>query len=245
MPSKFCGPNNTFEEWSLNESGIAVLPVGAFEQHGYHLPLATDTIHATHLAEFVAKELDAMLLAAIPYGTSMEHKCFRGTISLTPEVLMAIIDNIVDELESQNINRMIIINGHGGNFAMAPAVRKINYADRKIKVLLVAGNFVSRKNSEPEIHAGEGETSRMLAIAKNLVGDDRRSENPFLKDEAYIQSDLNTFGVGRMSSSGVWGNPKLATEAKGKKDLKEIKKNIIPYIKERLKRLDENPNYGK
>ncbi|PCJ52592.1 MAG: hypothetical protein COA79_23595 [Planctomycetota bacterium] len=245
MSSGFCDKNSISEEWQLNESGIAILPIGAFEQHGYHMPLCTDTIQADYFASYVAKELGAMLLPALPYGTSMEHKGFRGSISLKPNVLMALVENFADELESQNVRRLIIINGHGGNFAMAPTVRKINRADRKIKILLINSyTFTERRNKEPEIHSGEGETSVMLAIANKLVGNDRRVSNPTTAKEAYIQSDLNTFGVGRMTNTGVWGNPKDATVAKGKQDVKDTKKNIMPFIRERLRRLDEDSRYG-
>ena len=243
---QFCCGNDTTKKWQLNENGIAVLPMGATEQHGSHLPLNTDTITAEYFAEFAAKELNAMLLPPMPYGTSLEHAGFRGSISLKPEILIGFIQNLADELEAQNIRIFIIMNGHGGNFAMGPAVRQINRQDRNIKILIInCWEFQSLKTIEPEVHSGEGETSIMLAINKKLVGKiDPKSSNPSLQAEAYQQSDLNTFGVGRMSANGVWGNPENATLAKGLKQVAEIKKNIIPFIKERIKRLEKDPRYA-
>ncbi len=243
---QFCSGYDTSKKWQLNESGIAIMPMGATEQHGSHLPLNTDTLTAGYFAEYVAKELQAMLLPPMPFGTSLEHAGFRGTISLKPEVLISFIQNITDELEAQNIRFFIIMNGHGGNFAMSPAVRQINRQDRKIKVLIInCWEFQSHSTKQPEVHAGEGETSIMLAIDKKLVGDlNVPTSNPTLQEENFKQSDLNTFGVGRMTPHGVWGCPQHATQEKGKKQIAEIKKNIVPFILERIRRLEKDPRYG-
>jgi creatinine amidohydrolase len=243
---QFCSGYDTSQKWQLNESGIAIMPMGATEQHGSHLPLNTDTITASYFAEYVAKELHAMLLPPMPFGTSLEHAGFRGTISLKPEVLISFIQNITDELEAQNIRFFIIMNGHGGNFAMSPAVRQINRQDRKIKVLIInCWEFQNHPSKQPEVHAGEGETSLMLAIDKKLVGDlNVPISNPSLQAENFKQSDLNTFGVGRMTPHGIWGCPQHATQEKGKKQIADIKKNIVPFILERIKRLDKDPRYG-
>lgn len=243
---QFCSGYDTSKKWQLNESGIAIMPMGATEQHGSHLPLNTDTLTASYFAEFVAKELQAMLLPPMPFGTSLEHAGFRGTISLKPEVLISFIQNITDELEAQNIRFFIIMNGHGGNFAMSPAVRQINRQDRKIKVLIInCWEFQNLSTKQPEIHAGEDETSLMLAIDKKLVGDlNVPPSNPSLQEECFKQSDLNTFGVGRMTPHGIWGCPQHASIEKGKKQVSQIKKNIVPFIQERIKRLEKDPRYG-
>ena len=243
---QYCSDFDTTKKWQLNESGIAILPIGATEQHGGHLPLNTDTLTASYFAEFTAQKLDAMLLPAMPFGTSLEHAGFRGSISLKPEVLISFIQNIADELEAQNIRILIIMNGHGGNFAMAPAVRQINRQDRNIKILIInCWEFQNLKTEQPEVHSGEGETSLMLALHKNLVGDiHQKCSNPSLQAESYKQSDLNTFGVGRMSPSGVWGDPSKATLAKGQKQVLEIKKNMIPFIKERIRRIEKDSRYA-
>lgn len=243
---QFCSSYDTTQKWQLNETGVAIMPLGATEQHGSHLPLNTDTLTASYFAEFVAKEMHAMLLPPMPYGTSLEHAGFRGSISLKPEVLIAFIQNMTDELEAQNIKFFIIMNGHGGNFAMGPAVRQINRQDRKIKVLIInCWEFSNIKTIQPEVHSGEGETSLMLAIDKKLVGNlNVPPSNPSLQEEKFQQSDLNTFGIGRMTPHGVWGCPQHATIEKGKKQIAEIKKNIVPFILERIKRLEKESRYG-
>lgn len=238
----FVGPQQTSFEWLESSTDTAVLPIGAFEQHGHHLPLETDTVRAMYSGEHVARALNAALLPAIPYGTSLEHKGFRGTVSLTPEALTSIINAIVDELEQQSFTRLIIINGHGGNFAMFPCIRSINRADRPIKIIPVSPSaFYGRCNRTPEIHAGEAETSIMLAIGAP-VGDDRRDEDCFAT--GFLQSDLNIFGVGRINKDGVWGFPSKASKEKGESILESMHHGMLTFIKQRMELLDEDPAYG-
>lgn len=235
-------PNHTSFEWQASQTKIAVLPIGAFEQHGHHLPLDTDTVRAKHCAEFAAESLNAALLPAIPYGTSLEHKGFRGSISLSPDALTGIVQSIVNELESQSFNRLIIINGHGGNFSLFPCIRSINRADRPIKIIAASpGAFYTKNYEQNEVHAGENETSVMLAIGAP-VGDDRRDHD--CCDDGFIQSDLNTFGFGRMNRDGVWGFPTKATQDKGKVLINESYARMIDFIKQRLEWLEEEPAYG-
>lgn len=235
-------PHHTSFDWQAANTNIAVLPIGAFEQHGHHLPLNTDTVRADHCAQYVAESLDAALLPAIPYGTSLEHKGFRGSISLSPEALTRIVESITDDLESQSFDRLIIINGHGGNFALFPCIRSINRADRAIKIIAASpGAFYKKQYQQNEVHAGENETSIMLAIGAP-VGDDRRDHDCCA--DGFLQADLNTFGIGRMNKNGVWGFPSKATRDKGQTLINESYARMITFIKERLRWLDEDPAYG-
>ena len=127
----------TSPEWRKARPKLCVLPVGSFEQHSTHLPLATDNIQVEYFARFIARELGAALLPTLPYGTSLEHSGFPGTFTLRPETLMQIVRDIADAVERQGFTTMILLNGHGGNFALVPVVRDINRSDRKLKILLM------------------------------------------------------------------------------------------------------------
>ena len=164
---------STTFEWKNVRSGICILPVGSLEQHSHHMPLATDTIIGEYFSRFLAQELDAALLPALSIATSLEHTGFRGSFSLRPETLMAVIRDLADEAERQDFTTMVIVNAHGGNFSLAPVTRDINRVDRKIKIILCAPHSMSSTNVPGDIHAGESETSMMLHVCPELVGEER------------------------------------------------------------------------
>jgi creatinine amidohydrolase len=96
---------------------IAILPIGAEEEHGPHLPLATDTIMAVGFAERLSERLDGMLLPTIPYGETWTTSGYPSTISLSYNTVLANLLDIGASLEAQGVSALVIINGHFGNQA--------------------------------------------------------------------------------------------------------------------------------
>lgn len=236
----------TSPEWNLYQGGIAVWPVGAFEQHGRHLPLETDTLTATYFARRVAARLGGVVLPALTIGTSLEQAGFRGSLSLTPELLMALVRNMADELEKQNFTRLIIVNGHGGNFALYPAARAVNRDDRPIKVLVKGiGDVLDRDLGDgcKDLHAGKRETSVMLHLYPELVGDDRIDAAPDLAC-GFDQSDLTVFGFGRIVPEGCWGRPSEATAELGAQLCTDMENKLVTWAERTLAELDRDPRYG-
>ncbi len=241
---------STSREWEEADLKICVFPIGAFEQHSCHLPLAADDIEADYFGRFVAEELGAALLPTLNYGTSLEHSGFKGTISLKPETLMQIVRDVADEVEGQGFETMIIINGHGGNFALIPVVRDINRRDRRLKIILANGYGLvddgileCGDQGKPDIHAGEYETSLMLALRPELVGSERPDlEKPTV--EGFQQPDLSTFGVGYVAPAGAFGHPSMASREKGERILASLKRNLIALLRQRLTWLEQNRNYN-
>lgn len=246
-PKDILDGSKTSFEWRRRKPKLCVLPIGAFEQHSRHLPLQTDNFKVEYFARFIAGELGAALLPTLNYGTSLEQSGFAGTITLRAETLMHIIRDIASEVEGQGFKVLIILNGHGGNFALAPAVRDINRRDGKLKVLLV--NYYEHfdhsvlegpKRGLTDIHSGEFETSIMLALAPNVVGPDRRDMKP---RHAWKQSDLNTFAIRYFAPDGAPGYPSLGTPEKGDAIHASLKKNLVPFIRERLRWLQQDRTY--
>jgi creatinine amidohydrolase len=240
----------TSPQWRKARAKLCVLPVGAFEQHSSHLPLATDDIQVDYFGRFVARELGAALLPTLNYGTSLEHTGFQGTISLRPETLMQVIRDIAGEVERQGFTTMIVLNGHGGNFALLPVVRDINRLDRRLKILLVSWYtsqdervLESGAQGKPDIHAGEGETSVMLALRPNLVKPGRPGLK--LSVKGFQQPDLTTFGVGFIAPNGAYGDSSLASREKGEKLILSAKRNLMKHIRQRLEWLRESRIYGR
>jgi creatinine amidohydrolase len=239
----------TSPQWRKARPKLCVLPVGAFEQHSSHLPLATDDIQVEYFAQFIARELGAALLPTLPYGTSLEHSGFAGTMTLRPETLMQIVRDIADAAERQGFTTMILLNGHGGNFALVPVVRDINRLDRKLKILLVTWYdsqdetlLESKAQGKPVIHAEESETSVMLALRPDLVRPGRPAWKPSVK--GFLQPDLATFGIGFIAPNGAYGDASLASREKGEKLILSIKRNMVKHIRQRLQWLQKTRVYS-
>lgn len=244
--------NSTSPEWQRYPGDICVAAVGAFEQHGRHLPLNTDIIGATHYARIIAEELGAPLLPTLPFGTSLEHSGFRGTVSLRPETLMQVIRDLADEVARQGFRTLILYSGHGGNHCLTPVVRDINRLDGPLKILLVSGgNFADPKHPRVaadgglSFHSDAAETSLMLAIAPELV----RSERVDRKNDAdaewpWRQTDLTTFGVGQLCPDGVIGTSSGGSRAAGLRRQRFVRKRMMAFIRDRLQRLERQRRYA-
>ncbi|MDA1192214.1 MAG: creatininase family protein, partial [Candidatus Poribacteria bacterium] len=118
---------NTAFEFEEARPTLAVLPVGAIEQHSYHLPIGTDLILASELAKRIAERLEAWLLPTLPYSNSREHRGFHGALCLRPETLVHVLRDLVGSLRHYGVNRIVVVNGHGGNWILKPAIRELNF----------------------------------------------------------------------------------------------------------------------
>lgn len=243
------GTKTTFD-WQAAKTDICVLAVGSVEQHSSHLPVMTDVILGDYFGRMVAEGLDAALLPTFPYGTCFEHSAFRGSFSLRPETQMQIVRDLADSAERQGFRIMVLVNSHGGNFSLTPPARDINRQNRPLKILVI--NWwefaelevsMARASGNKEIHAGEWETSILLAIRPDVVGSDRRdmpeSNDPF----PWHQRDLTTFGCRHFNPNGALGFPSKADVELGRAGIESVRKNLLPYLRDRIARLRANPKY--
>jgi creatinine amidohydrolase len=114
----------TSAEVAATEPWVAVLPIGSFEQHGAFLPLATDTIVACAIAEALAAAYPLLLLPPITVSCSHEHAAWPGTVSISATTLTAVVTDIRNSLQRSGIDRLALVNGHGGNYVLG------NFTDR-------------------------------------------------------------------------------------------------------------------
>ncbi len=238
---------NTTLEWQTHRTDILVLPVGSMEQHGSHLPLNTDQTVAEYTARIVAEHFDAALLPCIAVANSLEHTGFRGSFSLRPETLMQIIRDIADEAESQGFRFLIVVNSHGGNFALGPVCRDINRADRRIKLILHQAfsyadpsRLEAIRQGKMDIHAGEAETSVLMAIKQK-----KRDTAPCGGNEgSFRQANLDTFGIGYLNGSGVLGHPELASIEKGIHLCETMGKQMFEDLERQIGHLRKHNSYA-
>ncbi len=238
-------------DWQQSDTDMLVMPVGSMEQHGPHLPLATDSIQIEHFARKTADAFSAALLPCLTIATSMEHSGFRGSFSLQPETLMQVVRDIVEEAGQQGFRIVIVLNGHGGNHALVPVCRDINRHNGPVKIILVSPfSFLDRslldasRQEGLSIHAAETETSFMLALAPELVGDARPNMPPLQGPVPLSQPDLTTFGIGHFNREGVIGRSETASQEKGKALLRSAEEGLLSFLRDRIERLRKNANYS-
>jgi creatinine amidohydrolase len=164
----------------ISEHSVFVQPLGAIEQHGPHLPLSTDSVVATAVAEAavdrVGEELDVWLLPTLEYTKSNEHAWSPGTIWLSATTLLAVLDDIGRCLATTPAKRLVFLNGHGGNSALANvALRELRLAHGLVTFLAHPGVPPDQGGASPPselgmgVHGGTDETSIMLHLAPHLV----------------------------------------------------------------------------
>src|SRR4051794_8581789 len=192
----------------LTHRPLLVVPLGSVEQHGHHLPLATDTVVACAVAEAAAGELDGALLApALAYGASGEHEGFPGTISLGTEALTGLLVEY-GRSACRWAARVLVVNGHGGNLdALVAAGGVLRSEDRDLAWFPcgVPGG---------DAHAGRTETSLMLHVEPEGVLGERAVAGE-TRPIGELLPRLRHEGVRPVSPTGVLGDPAGASAEEG------------------------------
>jgi creatinine amidohydrolase len=209
----------------------AVLALGSTEQHGAHLPLATDTRVAEALAErFCRLVPEALRLPTLSLGCSSEHLGFTGTLSLRPATFTALLRDVVESLRDSGFRRVFLFSAHGGNFAALAAALpdlRSRAPDLTIGAFTDLDRLTSALQDEakrsgitPEAaghHAGEVETSIVLAIEADLVR--REKSAPGLVEPTDDPQALFYPRLRARAESGVVGDPTAADAARGRRYL--------------------------
>lgn len=186
---------------------LLLLPLGATEQHGLHLPIGTDSDIATVLARVAADRLpDALVAPALAYGSSGEHQDFPGTLSIGAEATELVLVEL-GRSASATFDRLLFVNAHGGNAApLAAAVERLRDEGRDVRA------WTSRFHGDA--HAGRTETSLMLALAPERAVR-RPAEAGNEEPLARLIGRLRSEGVRAVSSNGVLGDPTGASAVEG------------------------------
>lgn len=161
---------------------VIVLPTGATEQHGPHLPCAVDSVIAAgvvgHALARLSPSVPAYAMAPITYGKSEEHLHFPGTMTLSGETLLATMNEVGESVYRAGFRKLLIVNGHGGQpqvMEMAARELRLRHGDFIVvpsftwRVPHVAGRYLSEREKKLAMHAGHAETALMLALAPDTV----------------------------------------------------------------------------
>jgi len=221
----------------LSPTSVLVQPIAAIEQHGPHLPLATDLLIAEASVDAVVaergEELDLWVLPPLAYGKSNEHAWAPGTIWLSATTLLAVLDDLGRSVARLPTKRLAFVNGHGGNTQLlAVANRELRLTHGLMTFLLhpsvprdSGGTGAEDIEADTElgmgIHAGRDETSLILHLRPELVdmGAAQRCVPESLAANVHVRFGGDV-GFGWLSHdlhpSGVIGDPTTATAARGK-----------------------------
>lgn len=236
----------------LAEAGaVVIVPVGSIEQHGRHLPVSVDTIGAFEVARRAAATVDEFPVVVTPpvwWGVSPHHMGFPGTISLSTDTLIALLTDICKSVAAHGFERIMILNGHGGNAGLVQVAAQ-RMTEGSERVWVAAATYFHmigddlKELGESELggmsHAGEMETSLVLAVRPSLVHMDRAEDAPRQRLTSFSKLDMRKGGtvyypldLRRDSQHGVLGVPSLAAAEKGEAILDVAVARLVAFLEE-------------
>ena len=246
------------------ESTLALLPVAAVEQHGPHLPLSTDLVINRGIVEaaraHLAPGVRVLVLPEQAVGDSLEHTAFRGTLSLPPELLLALWSEIGRCVARAGLRKLVIFNSHGGQTGLVDQVALRLRVEQRM--LVVRANYFSFDVPEDlfdidevanGLHGGEVETAMMLHLRPDLVRQAAlsRFEGPPSRPGARLGPE-SPVGYGWMSQDlnamGVVGNAAGADAERGARLLEHLGSRLAALLGETaalpLSRLEDGIDPG-
>ena len=233
---------------SFDRCTPVILPTAAVEQHGEHLPLGTDCMITAAIIELLDQAMDHKLLImpTVQVACSEHHMAFPGSLTLTHETYRRTVMEYVDSVHRHGFTRLMILNGHGGNHAVNALLdQQIGQQYPELECLVgdwtTIGAPQTRSISEGGHlscgHAGEFETSIMLAVAEDLCDMSLAEDGGIATRVESMQYDLFDSGVAssylalhELSHNGVYGKPSLASAEKGHRILTATIESILELI---------------
>jgi creatinine amidohydrolase len=242
------GTKMTRNQYSNSKIDKVVFGVGAFENHGYHMPFGTDALISNILSEKLAERVEGlMVLPPINYGLSQHYNKLPFTVSLSPETIINVIKDILLEVVRNGIKKILIINGHDGNIApIELAARAVKVAHPEVTIASLNDWWVAAGKMVPEGtfdvwnglgHAGEGETSMGLALFGDLIEmEHAKGVVPELPEHVEIKWRFE-----ELTNTGATGDPSVATLEKGKL----LEEKVLEVLENFIVQMDKNDwQYG-
>ena len=231
----------------IKPSSILCWPLGAIEQHGPHLPLATDVIVADALTRRIVErwgeEFDLWQLPAFPIGLSREHDWAAGTLSLSIQGFVAMMHDMAATIvKSLPARHLAIINGHGGNRGILDNLLHELAGDFGLNAVVIHPFDLSKAEGASDVHGGRSETSVMLAVAPELVRRDRIAPPEKRPDDTSINALIFDRGVSfpwrtddpRLAEAGVIGRAHEATAELGEAIIASVVEGAGPIFTQLL-----------
>lgn len=231
---------------AANAGGIVIVPLGATEQHGPHLPLHVDTEGAFDVALRAARtltEFPVVVFQPVRWGHSPMHQTFPGTISISWQTLGALVTEICRAIHSHGFRKIFLLNGHGGNIGLLRTLviglneEGIDVATATYFELLSKGEVAELLTADDRVtHAGEFETATVLHLNPDLV--DREQITPTLGEAGtayHARRRFESVLIGRNftgeSSGGALGLATAATAEQGDRGLGRCAEVLVEFLR--------------
>ena len=236
---------------SLNRAIPVVIPIAATEQHGPHLPLATDRMIGWHFAQCLHLKIpdQVLILPPLAIGCSTHHMDFPGTLSLSHDTFSAYVEEVIESLTEHDFSNIIILNSHGGNQGIGqvilervgPEIENLVFVTWW-KLAMEALLKITETPAGGVGHACEFETSLMMHIAPNLVNQALIEKGQNQKTYPWAEADMlrgSKASLYRsmydMTPNGVFGDPTKATAKKGEQISNLVVQNLKFLVLDLLK----------
>lgn len=222
-----------------------IFSVASTEQHGPHLPLGTDSFGGDYYALKVAEKMGETLVApTVRFGCSKHHMGFPGTIAISTEILIGLIQDICISLDHHGFENIVIISSHGNNHG--PVIAAAQEVATKVNATIIALAYPNQSTNkmglvhkkfgitakEAGYHAGASETAFVMVYKPHLVVKDKLQRGyvgPYAEKFFYTVKDLQ-----RIAQIGVFGDPTKASKELGEEMMEVVSDRYVEIIKKEI-----------
>jgi creatinine amidohydrolase len=236
----------------IEQGAVFVVPIGATEQHGRHLPLETDwrlcSVAAERACQRATEEdVPALVTPPIWTGFSPHHMGFPGSITLELPTFIDLVSQVARSLWQHGARKILLLNGHGGNAnLLGSAVQQLRFQHGVRAATANYWNFVLStiaewRHSGPGgiDHACEMETALMLAVRPELIHEEHIRDGSWFPQSDFLSGDLAigapvavSWAFSELTEDGVLGDPTLSTRERGEELLTAVAERLTAFIRE-------------
>jgi creatinine amidohydrolase len=231
-----------------DSNGVVIIPVGAVEVHGPHLPVGTDSIETYEIGFRAARQAGVVIVPLLWFGNSRSFLDFHGTVSIRPEVLKELTRDVVQSLIGQGFNKLVILDGHGGNYGILDLLIEEVHLETGVQICHVRAwelASVPKPEGTPDYdgHGGSSETSVMLAVTPEDVDEkefiDSAPEMDLTEHGSVFPSPSGAYSkgavvfplsMGEMVEHGHHGDPKFASVERGEALLQVKVEALVDFL---------------